>query len=251
MILLLGGTSDAEKIAHQLTKLEKPFIVSVATDYGVSVTKKYTDSVYQGRMDQEQMIKFIKERKITLIIDGTHPFANLVSENAIAASAISSIPYLRYERDTCQEMSGVTHVATSQEACELALKTTGKIYLTVGSKTMAEYVAQLPLERIKTRVLPVVSVIKELSALGLNSDHIEALRGPFSTELNVALLKNAEASVLITKESGTTGGILEKSEACRQLGIPCIMIQRPKVDYPHVIHDPEDVSDWLVKEWHK
>ena len=251
MILLLGGTSDAEKIARQLIGLNEPFIVSVATDYGFSVTKKYTDSIYLGRMDQKKMVAFIEKNNISLIIDSTHPFANLVSENAISASIETDTPYIRYERESCQEMDGVTYVSSISEACELALKTDGKIYLTVGSKTMPEYIKLLPLDRVKTRVLPVVSVISELNQLGLNSDHIEAIRGPFSEELNISLLKNAQAAVLITKESGTSGGIFEKVSACQKLGIPCIVIKRPKVTYPKVVYKIEEIAQWLKKEWQK
>lgn len=245
MILLLGGTSDAEKIADKLAARGLDFTVSVATDYGRSVTKKYTDKVIQGRLDSDQMASFIAEHGVKLIIDGTHPFANLVSEQAIKASQQTNCHYLRYERQSFTSLPGVTYVASSQAACEIALQTAGKIYLTVGSKTMADYVARLPLERIKTRVLPVSSVITQLEGLGLNSDHIEALKGPFSVALNVALLQQSEAGVLITKESGATGGLLEKSQACQALGIPCLVIERPKVNYPAVVMSIEELDQWL------
>lgn len=244
MILILGGTSDAEKIAEILASAHLEFLVSVATDYGVRVTEKYTDRVIKGRMDASEMVDFIQREKIEMIIDGTHPFANLVSENAIAASQKTNCRYLRYERATIP-LADVQTVATSQEACDLAMVTSGSVYLTVGSKTMADYVSLLPLERIKTRVLPVASVIKQLEALGLNSDHIDGIKGPFSKELNKQLLINAGATALITKESGITGGLVEKSQACQELAIPCIVIQRPKVNYPMVVSEMSALSQWL------
>lgn len=245
MILLLGGTSDAEKIAKTLQAEELAFVVSVATDYGVSVTQKYTENIVQGRLDAEEMAAFITKEQIDLVIDGTHPFANLVSENAISACKQTNCDYLRYERQSVSDLPNVITVATSEEACRQALKTQGMIYLTVGSKTMADYVSRLPLERIKTRVLPVSSVIQQLEELGLNSDHIEAIKGPFSEELNEELLRQAKATAMITKESGNTGGMLEKSQACFNLGIPCIVIERPKINYPNSISTVAELTEWL------
>lgn len=61
------------------------------------------------------------------------------------------------------------------------------------------------------------------------------MEGPFSKEMNYCMLKDFDADVLVTEDSGNTGGIIEKFEAANMLGIPVILIKRPKIDYPNVV----------------
>ena len=62
---------------------------------------------------------------------------------------------------------------------------------------------------------------------GLQPSHILAMQGPFSTEMNVAMLKTVGASILVTKASGVAGGFPEKLEAARALGLTAVIIGRP------------------------
>ena len=123
-------------------------------------------------------------------------------------------------------------VQSIKAACEQALNYSGKIYLTTGSKTLADILEYLPKERIVARVLPTVEVLKVVEKLEISTGNVEALKGPFSKELNRELLIHNQAGVMITKESGHAGGFFEKTEACRELNIPCIVIQREQLDYP-------------------
>ena len=50
---------------------------------------------------------------------------------------------------------------------------------------------------------------------------------PFTVEDNVKIIRETEAEVLVSKESGKTGGVDEKVAACRQAGIKMILIDSP------------------------
>jgi precorrin-6A/cobalt-precorrin-6A reductase len=139
--------------------------------------------------------------------------------------------YLRFERPSLITDEMIT-VQSIKVACEQALNYSGKIYLTTGSKTLADFLEYLPKERIVARVLPTVEVLKVVEKLEISTGNVEALKGPFSKELNRELLIHNQAGVMITKESGHAGGFFEKTEACRELNIPCIVIQREQLDYP-------------------
>ena len=57
--------------------------------------------------------------------------------------------------------------------------------------------------------------------------HIFAMQGPFSVEMNVAMLKAVSAAYLVTKESGSRGGFAEKAAAARAAGAVLVVIGRP------------------------
>ena len=54
---------------------------------------------------------------------------------------------------------------------------------------------------------------------GICGKQILALQGPFSVEMNEAILKQYHINCLVTKRSGKNGGYQEKIEAAKRLGI--------------------------------
>ena len=53
------------------------------------------------------------------------------------------------------------------------------------------------------------------------------MQGPFSEELNYAMLKHTSAKYMVTKESGKVGGFIEKVLAASKAGAKSIVIGRP------------------------
>ena len=74
---------------------------------------------------------------------------------------------------------------------------------------------------------------------------IVALQGPFSEELNIALYRQYGAEVVVTKNSGEIGGTDTKLTAARKLGLPVVMIDRPKLDYDVIAYTFEEVLDFV------
>ena len=62
---------------------------------------------------------------------------------------------------------------------------------------------------------------------GILPSHLIAMQGPFSEELNEALIRQLHIGILVTKESGNNGGYEEKISAVRNTGIDCMVIRRP------------------------
>ncbi len=238
MIFLLGGTADSLEIGQALKKQHDDFCLSVVSDYGEELAKELDCPIIKQRLNQEAMSQCFKANKIDLVLDATHPFAEEVSKNAIAVCQQLNLDYLRYERPPLV-LPNTISVASIQEACAVASQFGGVIYLTTGSKSVATYLNYLPLEQLVVRVLPVGNVIKEIEAFGFQAHQIEGLKGPFTTEMNLALLKRNRASVMISKESGTTGGLIEKAAACEAANIPCVIIQRKKINYPKQVESLE------------
>ncbi|MVX58097.1 precorrin-6A reductase [Streptococcus danieliae] len=247
--LLLGGTSDSQSILALFASLNLPVITSVVTDYGRHLAFQYGQPVIQGRMTAEQMLALVKDRGIRGILDATHPFADLVSKEAIRAADLAQIPYLRFERPTTTDLSGAKVVHSTQEAIAW-IREQGftSVYLGTGSKTLDQFVAGLPNVRFQARVLPTSEVVAHCESLGLVADQIDALKAPFSKECNRELWKRAKAQVFVSKESGAVGGIREKIDTCLELGIACLIIARPLVNYPNQVSTLEELEDYLGAE---
>ncbi|MGX7025161.1 precorrin-6A reductase [Vagococcus hydrophili] len=248
MILVLGGTSDSLTIAESLEKKGYDVCFSVVTDYGEQLAEKKINKINKGRMDQAQMEQFVLDHKVFLILDGTHPFAAIVSKTAIAAAKSVGVDYIRYERPRV-DLKEAVKVRSNLEACEwVKAHVTGTIYLTTGSKTLGFFGDNLPFEKIVARVLPTAEVLTQTEHLGFQAHQIEGIKGPFSVEMNKQLLMKNKAEVMITKESGIAGGILEKMEACQLLGIPCVVIAREDIPYPRMYNDTtklyEDLEEY-------
>ncbi len=81
--------------------------------------------------------------------------------------------------------------------------------------------------RTLARVLPDSRVLEHCEALGIRGKHLIAMQGPFSAELNEAMLRQTGAGWLVTKESGGRGGFAEKLEAAGRCGIRTVVIGRP------------------------
>lgn len=236
MILLLGGTSDSLKIAEILNEIGAGYILSVVSEYGTDLASKVAECVVTGRLDSIQMAKLTAEKRVSFLIDATHPFAVEASKTAMQVCCENQIKYLRFERPSKIPEEAVT-ASSIAEACSIALRCEGQIYLTTGSKELAKFLAYLPVERCIARVLPVSAVLEKVEALGFLPHQIEAIKGPFSKEMNAALLERNRAGVMIAKESGEAGGLLEKVSACSKIGIPCLVIRREKISYPEKYED--------------
>ena len=70
-------------------------------------------------------------------------------------------------------------------------------------------------------------MIESCQALGFEGRNLIAMQGPFSMEMNRAMLTQYECRYLVTKDSGKAGGFLEKIQAAEACGATVVIIGRP------------------------
>ena len=81
-ILIFAGTTEGRKLSEHLCERGIEHTVCVATEYGEIVLHENPFAhVHMGRMDSEGMRSFFAEQKCKLIVDATHPYAAIVTEN--------------------------------------------------------------------------------------------------------------------------------------------------------------------------
>ena len=98
-ICLFAGTTEGRRLAAIL-KDAVDLTVCVATEYGQIMLDGIDGiTVRTGRMDGPEMEAFFRSGGFARIIDATHPFARIVSENIADAARNCGIPTMRILRD--------------------------------------------------------------------------------------------------------------------------------------------------------
>lgn len=261
-VMVFAGTTEGYEISRYLQRHAVEVQAYVATEYGSrSLVEDRYLSVKAGRLDEMAMEEEMRTQNPFLVIDATHPYAVEVTENIRTACEKAGYPYMRLlrgrtqiqeqgaaaggaddSRETVQKTSGQENAACRTEeqvecvyvdSVEAAVSwlehTEGNILLTTGSKELKAFTA-LPgyQERIYARVLSLPSVITACAALGIEGKHLIGMQGPFSMELNQAMLRQYGCRYLVTKDTGKQGGFLEKYEAAAACGCTLVIIGRPR-----------------------
>ena len=229
-ICIIAGTTEGRKLA-KLLKNAAEVTCCVATEYGEVLLDEIEGiTVHAGRMDAEEMAAFFKENHFDRIIDATHPYAQIATENVAAAAKEAGIPLLRILREKDNFVKEAVYVSSVEEAKDFLMETEGNILITTGAKELSSYVG-LDMARVWPRVLPLASSLESCEKAGIPSSHIVAAQGPFSEELNLAQLKMINAKYLVTKASGRNGGFEEKIRAALSAGaVPVIIGQPPQTE---------------------
>ena len=241
-ILVFAGTTEGRKLSELLAAAGVCHTVCVATEYGEIVLKRHPFvEVHQGRLDQGEIRDLIRTGNFEVVIDATHPYAECVTRHIKGAvedlrTVDIAVSYLRLLREgdpgaenhVCQ--SGRVVYFETKEACARALEETeGNILLTTGSKDLSAYcVSEEVKQRLYVRVLPGMESLALCAEQGIYGKQIIAMQGPFTVEMNVAIIRQYQISHLVTKESGASGGYYEKWKAAEQTGTQVFVIGRPK-----------------------
>ncbi|MBQ2801360.1 MAG: precorrin-6A reductase [Lachnospiraceae bacterium] len=231
-ILIFAGTTEGRKLSECLAASGISHTICVATEYGEVVLKEHPlRKVHCGRMHTEEIKEFIEKGSFDAVVDATHPYADVITENIKTAMEGMDIPYLRLKRELDeQHTDGNVRYFLTNEACAKVLEEMeGNILLTTGSKELSKYcVSENVKSRLYVRVLPGIESLSICMKQGIKGKQIIAMQGPFTTEMNEAMIHQYAISCLVTKQSGMSGGYSEKKEAARRAGIPVFVIGRPK-----------------------
>ena len=228
-LCIFAGTTEGRELVTFLSTQDAKVTACVATEYGQTLLPAYENlTVSSGRLSQEEMEQLLLREHFHLVIDATHPYAAVVTENIAAACRTVGAEYIRLLRDDSCIPKNAIFVQSIPEAAAYLDKTVGNILLTTGSKELRLYSALTDFaSRAYARVLPMDESLRLCREAGLQPSHILAMQGPFSKELNIAMLRTVNAAYMVTKASGVAGGFDEKMSAAKDTGVIPIVIGRP------------------------
>ena len=87
-------------------------------------------------------------------------------------------------------------------------------------------------ERIYSRVMANSGVIHACEDLGIRGRHIIGMYGPFSKEMNCAMIKDFDIRYLVTKDYGISTGFIEKMEAALEMDATLIVVASNYTEHP-------------------
>ena len=229
-VILFAGTTEGRMLAEACRNTPLTLHVCVVTDYGETLIEPAENiRVLAGRKDAAASEALIAETGAKLIVDATHPYAASVTGTLRTVCGRTGTEYVRLLRSA--EHAGTedcVFVPDTAAAAAYLNTVEGNILLTVGSKELAGYTAVTDYEtRLFARVLPLLSSVQQANDCGFKGRNLIAMQGPFTEDMNVAMLKMIDARYLVTKDTGSAGGFPEKLSAARKCGVQCVVVARP------------------------
>ncbi len=217
-MLIIGGTTEGRKAVEVLDQSGKPFYYStrsseqdIKSEQAVRIT---------GGMDAHEMTDFCVQHHIRVIIDAAHPFATGVHQNVMTTALQLGIPAIRYERKYPPHTSDIVWCADFSDAVQkLQHDGINRLLALTGVQTISKLRPYWQEHECWFRILQRESSLAIALQQGFPSDHLVYYPDdPMQT---------IRPDAILTKESGESGGYLEKINEARGLGIRVYVVQRP------------------------
>jgi precorrin-6A/cobalt-precorrin-6A reductase len=237
--LLLGGTGDANTLAETLVRARLDAIYSYAgrTQFPLPHALPTRIGGFGGAAG---LADYIRQERITHVIDATHPFAAEMSRHSVEACATTSTPLIALERAPWVRMPGDNwiEVPDIDAAVTNLPDASAHVFLAIGRQHIAPFAAK-PQHSYTLRFVDAPD-----GALPLPNAEVIVSRGPFTAEGDRELMASRRIDILVARNSGGNGA-RAKIDAARELGIPVIMIARPALPERPRVESIEEVMAWL------
>ncbi|MBB1245679.1 cobalt-precorrin-6A reductase [Streptomyces durbertensis] len=222
-VLLLGGTSDARRLAAELSSAEARLRVTSSLAGRVTHPRLPAGEVRVGGFGGVSgLVDWLRAHRVAAIVDATHPFAAVMSRNAALAAAETGTPLLALRRPAWTSGPGDRwhEVDTPAEAAALLPQLGRRVFVTTGRGDLAAFTAAPELWYLIRSVDP-----PEPTDLPPHHELLLA-RGPFDLAAERETLRRHRIDVLLTKNSGGPA-TSPKLLAAREAGIPVVLRRRP------------------------
>jgi len=219
--LILGGSSDANDLADAAAQLGLDAIYS----YGGRTQAPAAQSLPTragGFGGAEGLADYIRQQRITHVVDATHPFAAEMSRNAIAACTATGTALIALERAPWQRTPQDNWIEVADVAAAAAAlpERRARVFLAIGRQHLAPF-RQKPQHAYTLRFVDPPEAV-----LPLPDASVIVSRGPFTLAGDLDLLRSCGIEWIVARNSGGAGA-RAKIDAARQLCLPVVMIARP------------------------
>jgi len=247
MILVFGGTTEGKKAATLLEGLVMPFVYSTKTNIPFEETK--VASYRYGALNEKQLEDYLIENSIKIIINASHPFAEILHNTIETVAKSLQIPVIRFGRKLLPRTihSLVSYVNTYDAASEL-LKEDQILLALTGVQSIKRLKLWWQNNTTYFRILnrPESLAIatesnfpKEQLILGLPSANLKK---------EIDLIQANRINIIITKETGNSGFLSTKIQAALKTNAQIIIINQPKIPaYFKVVYSVDELELLISK----
>ena len=223
MIIIFGGTTEGRKAVQVIDQAGKPFYYSTKGDLQ-EVNSLYSIRL-SGAMDAATMMNFCKEKDIQLLVDAAHPFAEQLHQTIADVSEQLQLPVIRYERIYPSRNKDIIWCEDYPDAInKLYKEKITKLLALTGVQTIGKLKSFWQHTDTYFRILNREESLSIATNQGFPQDKLLF----YQTENNDSqLIKDLQPDAIILKESGTSGGFIEKVTAAQENNIKIFAIKHP------------------------
>lgn len=243
-VLILGGTQEARVLATTLGACAGwDVLTSLA---GVTDNPKLVGNVRSGGFGGvDGLVAFLNDHRPDVLVDATHPYAITISQNAIQAAQISGIIFARLVRPAwvSNKTDHWTALTDLSDAVDILNQEYRRAFLAVGWRSMHAFKG-LDIDFALIRSVD-IHAPSDLPFACQESKIITTF--PTSKMDEIVLLKDHQIEVIVCKNSGGVGSSEHKLAAARTLGLPVLMLERPKmtIDSDRIYTSTKEMLNWL------
>ncbi len=243
-LLILGGTGDAAALAEAVQQSFGDGIETINSLAGrTRQPRELAGRVRTGGFGgPDGLARYLRETRVDLVVDATHPYATQISANAQAACEAAGVPRLMLVRPPWTRQAGDNWIVVS-DAAEAAARVPefgSRAFLTLGSGDVSAFAGL-------DGVCLLLRVAEEPEQLPLPGAELVVGRGPFREADEQRLLTEWRIDVIVSRNSGGPA-TSAKITAARRLAIPVIMIERPPPEPGQRAGDIEEAVEWIAEK---
>ncbi len=183
---------------------------------------------------------FLREARIDLLVDATHPFAAIIARHARLAAEATGTARLVLLRPPWRPEPGDRwiEVADMAEAADLVPRLGRCAFLAIGTRELGAFA---PVRDVRF-VVRLIAVPRQ--GLPIAGAALVIGRPPFTLDAERLVLQRYRVEVMVAKASG--GIAAAKLAAAREAGLPVIMVARPPPEPGPTVATAAEALAWVA-----
>lgn len=235
-LLVLAGTSDARKV---LECLEGTDVTASLAGETRSPAELPATTRIGGFGGVEGFRDYLIAHNIKGVLDATHPFASVMTHTAAKVCDDLKLPHVVLQRVGWKPQAGDTwhYVGSVVQTADIIPKG-ATVFLGTGRKTLPEFAC------LSGRTL--INRVIDTPQKPFPFENGEFLVGtpPFTIAEEVAMFREKRIDWVVVKNAGGDKS-RSKLDAARELGLPVVLIKRPKLPKADIVKTVDAAVDWV------